>query len=301
MDRHKVVLAWHSLVFRVQCAERTGTEFQSFFEQIMEKVDPSFVKVKPSGKEGDWKCDGWLPASGTCFQVYAPEDLTVAETVAKIKADFAGAQEKWKDQMNCWVFVWSARDKGIPAAVLACLIELASDNPEIEIDQWGRERLWEQARELTEDDRIDVFGPVPLPSEITTTTDLEVQVLLAYIADQPVPDVDGDLELTELEKKMDRNDFDDGVRILVKAAMPIVPTVEHYVSNHPDQRFSQRVAVSLSESYTQLSGKLDGDPNAVFGGLIDRIASDAASQSKERWAAVAIVAHYFELCDIFER
>lgn len=301
MDRDEVVLAWHCLVFRVQCAERTGSEFQSFFEQIMEKLDPSFVKIKPSGQEGDWKCDGWLPASGTCFQVYAPENLTVSETVAKIKADFAGALKKWKGQMKRWIFVWSARESGIPAAVLSCLNELAEENPQIEVDQWGRERLWQQVKTLSESDRVDLLGVVPLPEGITATTNHEVQVLLTYIADQPVPDIDEDLGLVELEEKMDRNQFDEGVRILVKASMPIVPTVEHYVSNHPDQRFSQRVAVSLGERYEDLAAKLDGDPNAIFGALLDSIANGAGPQSKERWAAVAIVAHYFELCDIFER
>ncbi len=301
MDRDAIVLAWHSLIFRVQCAERTGTEFQTFFEQIMERVDSSFVRVKPSGSEGDWKCDGWLPSSGTCFQVYAPEGLTVSDTVAKIKVDFAGALKEWGEKMKCWIFVWSAQEKGVPAAILDCLTDLGQENDDIEIGQWGRERLWEEVKLLPEPDRIDLLGVVPIPEEITATTDHEVQVLLTYVAHQPIPDLDADLELVELEKKMDRNELDDGVRLLIKAAMPIVPTVEHYVANNPDQRFSQRVAVSLGERYEELKGPLDGDPNAVFGGLLDRIAGDAAPQSKERWAAVAIVAHYFELCDIFER
>lgn len=300
MDHDAIILAWHSLVFRVQCAERTGTEFQSFFEEIMEKVDSSFVKVKPSGKEGDWKCDGWLPRSGTCFQVYAPEALTVSDSVAKIKVDFAGALEKWEEKMKCWIFVWSARQKGVPAAILDCITDLGNEE-DIEVDQWGRERLWQEVKILPEPDRVDLLGAVPMPEEITATTDHEVQVLLSYVADQPIPDLDADLELVELEKKMDRNELDEGVRILIKAAMPIVPTVEHYVANNPDQRFSQRVAVSLGERYEELKGSLGEDPNAVFGGLLDRIAGDAAPQSKERWAAVAIVAHYFELCDIFER
>jgi hypothetical protein len=301
MDHDAIILAWHSLVFRVQCAERTGTEFQSFFEAIMEKVDSSFVKVKPSGREGDWKCDGWLPSSGTCFQVYAPEALTVSDTVAKIKEDFSGALDEWGKKMKCWIFVWSAREKGVPAAILDCLTDLDEKNDDIEIDQWGRERLWEEVRILSEADRIDLLGVVPVPEEIIATTDHEVQVLLAYVAEQPIPDLDADLELVELEKKMNRNELDDGVRILITAAMPIVPTVEHYVANNPDQRFSQRVAVSLGDRYEELNGSLDGDPSTVFGALLDRIAGDSAPQSKERWAAVAIVAHYFELCDIFER
>jgi hypothetical protein len=35
--------------------------------------------------------------------------------------------------------------------------------------------------------------------------------------------------------------------------------------------------------------------------LVERVAGDGGSDSKRRWAAVAIVCHYFELCDIFER
>jgi hypothetical protein len=185
--------------------------------------------------------------------------------------------------------------------VVDCLNNLSADNPEVEIDQWGRERLWAEVKELSEADRIDILGAVPLPGEITATTDHEVQSLLTYIAEQPIPDLDGDLELVQLEDKMDRNEFDDGVRLLIKASMPIVPTVEHYVSSHPDQRFSQRVAVSLGERYDELHSKLDGDPNAVFAALVDRVAGDGGSDSKRRWAAVAIVGHYFELCDIFER
>lgn len=121
MDRNAVVLAWHSQSFRLSCALRHGAEFQSFFEDIMGKVDPTFVKIKPSGAEGDWKCDGWLPASGTCFQVYAPQELKVAETVAKIEADFAGAREHWGEDMKVWTFVWSAEATGLPAAVLDVL------------------------------------------------------------------------------------------------------------------------------------------------------------------------------------
>ncbi|HET8814977.1 MAG TPA: ABC-three component system protein [Solirubrobacterales bacterium] len=301
MDRDEIVRAWHYLRFINECLRRTGTEFQSFFEDLMEKVDPAFVRIKPSGQEGDWKSDGWLPGSGTCFQVYAPEELTVATTVAKIEADFAGALAKWNGDLKSWIFVWSARQEGLPAAVLNCLNKLSEDNEEIEIDQWGRERLWQQCCELPEADRTDLLGPVPEPAAVTATTDHEVQSLLTYIAEQPIPDLDSDLELVSLEEKMDRNDFGEGVRLLIKAAMPIVPTVEHYVSNHPDQRFSQRVAVSLGERYEEMTESLDGDANAIFGGLLDRISGAATPETKERWAAVAIVAHYFELCDIFER
>jgi hypothetical protein len=301
LNEDEVILAWHSQAFRLRCAELDGKEFQSFFEAVMEKVDSSFVKIKPSGREGDWKSDGWLPGPGICFQVYAPEALKVAETVAKVKSDFAGALSKWKDALKSWIFVWSAQEKGLPAAILDTLNGLSGENPKIGIDQWGRERLWEKVKVLSREDRVDLLGVVPLPDQITSTTDHEVQVLLTFIAEQPVPDLDDDLELVELEDKMDRNDLNDEARLLIRSAMAIVPTVAHYVSNNPDPRFSQRVAIALGDRYEKLYAAMAGDPNAVFASLIDRVANGAPPGSKRRWAAVAIVAHYFELCDIFER
>lgn len=301
MDREAVALAWHSINFRLACALRHGAEFQSFFEDIMEKVDATFVRVKPSGAEGDWKCDGWLPGSGTCFQVYAPEALTDAKTVAKIEADFAGACEKWGDDLKVWIFVWSAEASGLPPLVLDVLNRLGEKHDGIAVTHWGPAGLWGQVKGLTEEDRVQLLGVVPGLDDVISTTEHEVQALLTYLSEQPIPLTDEDLGHLGLEDKMNRNDFDDSVRLLIKASFPIITTVDHYVSNHPDTRFSQRVAVSLGGRYIQLSSTLDGDSNAIFAALVKGTAGAAQPESREYWAAVAIVAHYFELCDIFER
>ena len=57
------------MAFRLACHERTGADFQRFFEDIMVRHDPSFTPVKPHGNQGDWKNDGWLPSTGTVFQL----------------------------------------------------------------------------------------------------------------------------------------------------------------------------------------------------------------------------------------
>ena len=63
--------------------------------------------IKPMGKEGDWKADGYSTNTGTIYQCYAPEDMTGAETAKKIVEDFEGARSRWQDKMRRWVFVWS--------------------------------------------------------------------------------------------------------------------------------------------------------------------------------------------------
>ncbi len=105
-------LYWQWLRFENECLKRRGSDLQTFFEAVMNKVYTSFQTVKPWGREGDRKCDGFSPATGTLFQVYAPEDMTDSAAVAKIEEDFAGAKEHWGD-FKRWVFVWSAVDPGL--------------------------------------------------------------------------------------------------------------------------------------------------------------------------------------------
>jgi hypothetical protein len=57
----------------LKVAKATGAQFQSLFEQIMEKHDASFCRIKPGGPEGDWKSDGYSTANGTIYQCHAPE------------------------------------------------------------------------------------------------------------------------------------------------------------------------------------------------------------------------------------
>jgi len=295
----------HYLRFSVECFRRKGVEFQSFFEQIMGKADPSFIAVKPSGKEGDWKNDGYSGATRTVFQVYAPLEVTVAATVAKIKEDFEGAKLRWKGKMDGWTFVWSA-EKALPPQVLAALLDIKNDNGDLTIENWGQERLWQMVEGLDESDRVELFGPLPQLETATTVvvqvTAAEVQTLLHYLVDvKDGFEIDDDLSLIALRDKMDRNQFSSAVRSVIDGGLPLLGTVGYYVNKSPDERFSQRVSLALSAAYEELRQTFEGDADKIFFGLLARIAPEAGPDRKEYWAAVAIVDFYFELCDIFEK
>jgi tetratricopeptide (TPR) repeat protein len=134
-------LAHHRILYRLKCAELTGMEFQNFFEKIMVQADKAFVAVKPMGPSGDWKCDGYSAATNTVYQCYSPESLTAAKACDKILLDFNGARDQWGGQMKRWVFVWNAR--ALPPQVVSLLEKLQSKHPELEIDQFGRDKLWD--------------------------------------------------------------------------------------------------------------------------------------------------------------
>ncbi len=293
-------LYWQSLRFENECLKRRGSSFQAFFEAIMAKADPSFETVKPWGREGDRKCDGLSPATGTLFQVYAPEEVTAAATVQKIEEDFAGAKEHW-GEFKRWVFVWSAVGVGLPPAVVAKLKELreAEDSAGIEIDDWSREGLWQIVKGLTPQQRAELLGPVPRPVQ---TTAVEIQTVLNWLVDSGPEPVDPDegFELTALAEKIDLNKLSDRVAALIARSLPVAQDVERYVAGSYDGDFSAKVASRLVAEYQRLE-VLEEEPDKIFVALVDAVAGAPNRTTEEWWGAVGIVSYYFELCDIFKR
>ena len=75
----------HWLWWKLLCHEADGDAFQRLFEKVMQKVEPSFVRVRPYGNIGDRKNDGMLlyEEADVVYQVYSPDELKQAETKKK--------------------------------------------------------------------------------------------------------------------------------------------------------------------------------------------------------------------------
>jgi hypothetical protein len=298
MTPHEFGLYFHHLKFRLACSDRKGAAFQTFFEDIMGLYDPTFLKVKPSGTQGDWKCDGLSQSSGTVYQCYAPANLKVRQSVAKIDADFDGALEHWKEHLKCWTFVWSAYD-ALPPQVVKAILNLKTRSNGVVIQDWGRETLWTIVASLTEMQRDQLLEVVPSLQDAENTTAAEVQTLLNYVVRADVPPIPEDLALTDVAKKIDRNSLGVSTRSLIQHAIPVARVVGNYVNRHPDPQFNTTVASVLVQWYRQsVADRLT--PDEVFGELVE-IARHGNKASLGYWAAVGIITHYFELCDIFDR
>jgi len=300
VDFNEFALLHHNREFRLACHECKAAAFQSFFEKIMQKHDPTFISVKPSGREGDWKCDGFSQASGTVYQCYAPENLKETQTINKIKEDFDGAKTKWGSKMKAWVFVWSA-DNALSPRIVDTLLQLKTDNSALTIDDWGREALWQITANLSSEDRVDILGVVPSPHAATETSAAEIQTLLNYLAKRDMALPLDNLELTELAEKIKKNKLSEYVSIMIRTALPIAREVETYTRKHPDINHSEIVASHLVDKYKTLTKTTGIDPDMIFGGLVKYVANKQMDQPKYYWAAIGIVTHYFQLCELFER
>jgi len=300
MTREEFSLSHHRIKLELELYRRVGRSFQDLFEQIMQKHDPSFAVVKPMGRAGDWKADGFSVNDGTVYQCYAPEGLTGAEAAKKVFKDFDGAQNYWKERMFAWVFVWSS-ERALPPQVVNSLAELRSKHPTLSIRHMGREGLWDIVKQMPLADRIALLGAVPDLSEVPATTAHEIQVLMnhlgkltAKVADDP------NFDLTAIAEKLQRNQLSSAVSNTVRPAMPVAKLVRDYVTKMPDPDFSQIISMDLGAKYREFAASAD-DPDVIFGSLVDYVLGEQRIDPKFYWAAAGIVTHYFELCDVFER
>lgn len=139
-----------------------GDAFQTFFEELMGRAyRGDFMACRPWGKDGDRKNDGFLKSERRLFQVYAPNEMTKAAAVAKIKADFAGALQHWRTHFDHWTFVHNAHD-GLPPHVQQVILDTERANLGVTIETWSLHELTPIFRTLSETDLAVWLGRLPL-------------------------------------------------------------------------------------------------------------------------------------------
>lgn len=123
--------------FWLKIHEKSGSEFQSFFEDIADKAIVGFQKIRPYGNQGDGGNDGYVHSEGAYYQAYAPSSPQEkdAEAAKKMKDDFAKLQNSgWNEISNIkkYSFVFNDKGNGVSIEIEKALAELKNANPAIE-------------------------------------------------------------------------------------------------------------------------------------------------------------------------
>jgi tetratricopeptide (TPR) repeat protein len=122
--------------FHLKVHQKSATEFQTFFEDIMQAAFPDFQKIQPYGKRGDEGNDGYRPDEGIYYQVYAPKNPAEkhAEAARKLKKDFEKLKKTWNRIAEVKVFCFVFNDKygGSSIEIEEALDALRTSNPSIE-------------------------------------------------------------------------------------------------------------------------------------------------------------------------
>jgi len=166
IDINYLKLQFWNKVFR-----KNGKEFQTFFERIMKSAFPDFEAVKPYGKIGDKRNDGFRKSEGIYYQVYSPESPAIkqAEAARKLKSDAPGLIKHWQNlfPIKEYFFVFNEKDLGVAEPVFKAVAELKKDYPDIKFDILLPHKLENIFFNLSEDEILSLEFNIDLRQTIS--------------------------------------------------------------------------------------------------------------------------------------
>ncbi len=282
--------------FEIAFLRKNGNEFQNFFSDIMEKRYPAdFVRIMPWGKQGDRKNDGYLKSQKTLFQVYAPNEIKESKTISKIEEDFNSALPYWKKYFSKWIFVHNSR-KGMSPAILKKLLEIQEINKEIRILNWGFEELKKEFTLLKDRDMEELCGKMPTEEDLEDLTFKELEEVIKTISRQKYPE--GPIKPVSKEK-LKFNSLSKDAENLLLSGMKKSNLVKKYFDECSDPKLGDEIAEGFNKKYREL--KQEGlESDEIFTQLHIYAGGFARKEPRYEAAVLAVLAHLFEMCDIFE-
>jgi hypothetical protein len=285
--------------FEIAFLKAKGDAFQTLFEQVMGKAHPAdFIPCRPWGNVGDRKNDGYLKSERTLFQVYAPNEMTAAVAIAKIDEDFTGALPHWRQHFDKWVFVHNAHD-GLSPQIIAKLLELERQHSPLEVTQWSLEELRQRLRRIPLNGLQALFGFAPTDTAKRSLSVAELETVLNHIAQTHPPT--GETPRPVPTGKIEANGLSRNVAALLKAGMEKAELVEKFFDRWHDALYGDRLAGAFRSRYIELrdqSPKIG--PDEIFHELHTWAGGTWASSSGLQVAVLAVLAFFFEQCEIFE-
>jgi hypothetical protein len=288
--------AYYELRFENAFLKAKGDAFQTFFERLMGlayKAD--FMACRPWGNHGDRKNDGFLKSARRLFQVYAPNEMDATTAINKITEDFSGARAFWGVHFDKWTFVHNASD-GLPPHVHKLLLDFEKSNAGITLEPWCIEELRVIFRGLSIEDKQSWLGVVPTEETKVKLGFDDLRFVLETLSGLPVP------QATEVRDvpmgKIQANALSESIATLLKQGMIKAPLVEEFFATWHDETLGERLAESFKAKYCGLREKMS--PNIIFSELQSWAGGCQRGTPEHEMAVLAIMAYYFERCEIFE-
>lgn len=287
---------FYRLHFRTAFLERKGAAFEDLFSRIMAHSDPGdFEPVRPYGKLGDLKCDGYRASDKTVFQCYGPSTPTLDKLLAKMRRDFEGAVEHWGDRMKRWSLVHNA-DGGLPAPATQLLADFRQSHPNLDLGETGYAELFDTAMGLAVPKLEDLFGPVPSQRTLAA---LDFEALRPVVTSiQRMDPGDDPPLLAPSPSKLAANDLSDDAAGMLRLGRRREPLVEAFLDRYPDPSFGEEIAQGFRDHYRVLKDE-GRPPDAIFIALQD-FAGGMSGTAARQAAVLAVMSYFFERCDIFE-
>lgn len=292
--------AWFYSQFLSLSIRKTGFEWQQFVTDLMHaRHGGAFIQVDPAGY-GDKGCDGWVDdLMLACYGAVRPEPTSVSR---KIREDFGKALANWSAFMTRWAFVHN-NAAGLVEMVARGVIDLRSSRSDlpVKIEIWSPQVLWNHCTEGVSREKLAlVIGSPPSDHPAGMSYLARCVESLARTRRQdgldPLPPVPFG--------KIEANDFGPEVSSLIRRFQIQTGHVRYYFRQAPPGEQAQ-VKETLWAKYDGFVAQLENS-DAVFHALCDDLIEDAfrgnefSDLEEQRSAAIMVVTHFFEICEIFK-
>ena len=268
---------------------------------------PSFIPIKPNGRAGDRKNDGYIPELGIFFQVYAPEkpDSSRTPRAAALKAthDFEGLKDGWTQPTPIREFRFAFNDKyrGTPHAIVDAVHGIATRHG-IRATVFLAKDLENDAFALADDQILAVVGPVPASGLLPDVDFALLGEVVRYVIEHgPPPSTTSTLTAPDFDEKIAFNGLSPKVASLLTVASYQSEAVRDFFSLAVGER--QRLRDRLATIYQDAkeNPSAHGRADLIFFNILETISPPVAEHAALRQqAALVVMAYFFEACDIFE-
>ncbi len=292
--------------FKLMIHEADGQKFEDLFTRIMSYAEPNFKPIKPQGKFGDRKNDGYIKSKAAYYQVFAPEDITKshAATAAKLKEDLEGLLKNW-EPVRKFYFVLNDKYKGPYADAEQQIAELRENYGLEESDFFLAKDLENTLFNLEDDQILEVTN---CPYDPTRIANLDFSVLhevIQHLMQQPVQFTPtNDMMVPNWDRKIEFNELSPYCKTLLDNAAFNIGRLDEYLNAQGDfasQELRDK-AVDLYLTATKFCAGID--PSQFPGdGIFLKMLEDGVPRQAAafQYAFFVVLAKYFETCDVFEK
>nr|WP_244637908.1 ABC-three component system protein [Frigoribacterium sp. CFBP 13707] len=275
-----------------------GNAFQSFFHDLMVLCVPGFVDVRTHGNLGDIASDGLDLHDGKLYACYAPETVNASATIAKFTSDFSGAMMKRSGQFTTFVFVHNDV-RGVHPEISTALADARTAHPGIAFELMGMRHFRDLlGRQDSQDVEALLKSQLPMHHAISVGLQ-EMEELLADLASLRVADISPPPVETVSVHKLRYSELTEESQAELRDGMRHSVLISDYYQRRIDIAERDDVAARFHAEYADAVGA-GLEPEDVLLRLREFLAGNRMPSAPSYRAQTAVLAYFFESCDIFE-
>lgn len=303
MNRDEFYLA--RVLIKLKILSKDQQSYEDLFTRIMQNNNLDFQPVKPQGRYGDKKNDGFDKNTGYYYQVYAPEDLQKREqdAIDKLTSDFKGLMEYWTSagyKINKYFFVVNDKYKGVYPSLHKSAKQIEEEY-KIKTEIFRNKHLEEVFLNLDENKIIEIIGPIPNPLDIDVPDYDIMNEVISHLLDQDILDDQESIpEDPDFEKKIIFNSLSSAVGNFLNTGRLYNHIINDYFELNSDF-VKEELRLRFNNLYKtgmRVIPDCDTKNDELFFFIHKK--SSPLDKLAIKHAVYIIMAYYFEYCDIFE-